>query len=62
MEQLIQILQSQQWFTILTAVVTLASAIAAITPTPAPGTFLAKLYALIDFTALNIGKAKDKGQ
>lgn len=62
MEQLIQILQSQQWFTILTAVVTLASAIAAITPTPAPGTFLAKLYALIDFAALNIGKAKDKSQ
>ena len=62
MEQLIQILQSQQWFTILTAVVTLASAIAAITPTPAPGTFLAKLYALIDFAALNICKAKEKGQ
>jgi uncharacterized membrane protein len=62
MEQLIQTLQSQQWFTILTAVVTLASAIAAATPTPAPDTFLGKLYALIDFAALNIGKAKDKGK
>ena len=62
MEQLIQTLQSQQWFTILAAVVTLASAIAAATPTPAPGTFLAKLYTLIDLAALNIGKAKDKGK
>ena len=33
-----------------------------VTPTPTPGTFLAKLYALIDFAALNIGKAKDKGE
>jgi hypothetical protein len=47
---------------IITAVVALASAIAAVTPTPAPHTFLAKLYALIDFAALNIGKAKDKGE
>jgi hypothetical protein len=46
---------------IITAAIALASAIAVVTPTPAPGTFLAKLYALIDFIALNIGKAKDKG-
>lgn len=62
MEQLIVLLQSNQWFTIFTAVVALASAIAAVTPTPASGTFLAKLYALIDLTALNIGKAKDKSK
>ena len=59
MDTLLQLL-SPQWVAIVTAVVTLASAIAAITPTPAPGTALAKVYWLIDLLAINIGKAKDK--
>ncbi len=62
MEQLLSLLQGNPWFTIFTAVVTLASAIAAVIPTPKPGTFLAKLYVFIDIAALNIGKAKDKGK
>lgn len=61
METLITLFKDQSWFTIVTAAVTLASAIAAATPTPAPGTFLAKLYSIVDLLALNIGKAKDKG-
>lgn len=61
MELLINFAQTQSWFGIVTAVIALASAIAAATPTPAPGTPLAKAYAIIDFLALNIGKAKDKG-
>jgi hypothetical protein len=61
MELLVNFVQTQSWFGIFTAVVTLASAIAAATPTPAPGTAIAKLYAVIDFLALNFGKAKDKG-
>lgn len=60
MELLVNFVQTQSWFGIFTAVVTLASAIAAATPTPAPGTAIAKLYAVIDFLALNFGKAKDK--
>jgi hypothetical protein len=47
---------------IITAIIALASAVAAATPTPAPGSFLAKLYSLIDLLALNFGKAKDKGE
>lgn len=62
MELLINFVQTQSWFSIVTAVIALASAIAAATPTPAPGTPLAKAYAIIDFLALNIGKAKDKGE
>jgi len=50
------------WVKVATAVVTLASAIAAVTPTPKAGTVWAKVYAVIDFLALNIGKAKQPGK
>lgn len=62
METLIQLVQNQPWYNILAATVALASAIAAITPTPKAGTVLAKVYGIIDLLALNIGKAKDKGK
>ena len=45
----------------LTSIVTGASALAALTPTPKDDSFMGKLYKVIDFLALNIGKAKDKG-
>jgi hypothetical protein len=45
----------------LTSIVTGASALAALTPTPKDDSFLGKIYKVIDFLALNIGKAKDKG-
>lgn len=60
MELIIKFLETQSWFNIFTAVVTLASLVAATTPTPKSGTFLGKAYALIDLLALNIGKAKMK--
>jgi hypothetical protein len=44
-----------------TSIVTGASALAALTPTPKDDTFVGKLYKVVDFLALNIGKAKDKG-
>lgn len=62
METLIQFIQTQSWFGIVTAVIALASAIAAATPTPKAGSVLAKVYAVVDFLALNVGKAKDKGK
>jgi len=45
-------------FNVLTAAVTLASAIAALTPTPQDDAWVAKAYKLLDIIALNIGKAK----
>ena len=60
MDILISFIQDQPWFGIITAVITLASAIAAITPTPKEGTLLSKVYGVIDLLALNVGKAKDK--
>ncbi len=50
------------WVQIGTAVVTLASAIAAVTPTPKEGSTWAKVYKIIDMLAINIGKAKDKSK
>lgn len=45
---------------ILTAAVALASAVAAITPTPKDDGIVKKLYKLLDLLALNVGKAKEK--
>lgn len=60
-EELVQLVANYPWFAVVTSAISLASAIASITPTPKPGTFLSKAYVVIDFLALNIGKAKDKG-
>lgn len=58
----VQFLQAQSWFNIVTSVVTLASAIAAATPTPKPNTKLANIYKVVDFLAVNVGHAKDTGK
>jgi hypothetical protein len=45
---------------ICNAIVTIASLIAALTPTPKDDNFFKKIYSILDLLALNIGKAKDK--
>jgi hypothetical protein len=45
---------------IISLIVTIASAIAALTPTPKDDKFIGKLYKIIDVCALNIGKAKEE--
>lgn len=62
METVIQILTERGWFEYVTATVTIASVIASVTPTPKEGSILAKLYKGIDWLAINVGKAKDKGK
>ena len=47
-------------FNVLTAAVALASAVAALTPTPQDDAWVAKAYKLLDVIALNIGKAKQQ--
>jgi|TARA_A100000172_G_C2979513_1_gene88859 hypothetical protein len=49
-----------QIITTVTLIVTVASLIAASTPTPKDDVWIGKLYKLIDLLALNIGKAKQK--
>lgn len=61
MDIILELIKNQPWFGVVTAVIALASAIAAITPTPKAGTWQAKVYGVIDFLALNVLKAKDTG-
>jgi hypothetical protein len=42
-------------------VVAAASVVAALTPTPVPGTLYAKIYKIVDLFAVNVLKAKDTG-
>jgi len=44
----------------ITTIVTVASIVAASTPTPKDDEWIGKLYKFIDLLALNIGKAKEK--
>jgi len=60
MELITNLLMNNSYISVITAVIALFSAIAAVTPTPKEGTFLSTLYKLVDLLALNIGKAKDK--
>jgi hypothetical protein len=62
LQLIISVLQTSPYLGIFTAVVTLASTIAAVTPTPKKGSKLGVAYKLIDLLALNIGKAKDKAE
>jgi hypothetical protein len=59
-QKAIEFLQHYPWFAVAATVISSASAIAAVTPTPKSGTALSKAYKVIDVLALNIGKAKNK--
>ncbi len=59
---ILPLVQANPYFGVFTAVVALASAVAAATPTPKKGSALGKAYKIIDFLAFNFGKAKDKGE
>jgi hypothetical protein len=61
MDIITSFVEGQAWFNWATAVIAAASAFAASTPTPKEGSILAKVYKVIDFLSVNVGKAKDKG-
>lgn len=44
----------------VTAIIAAFSAVAALTPTPKDDSWSGKLYKIVDWLALNVGKAKDK--
>ena len=49
-----------RWVQVIPWLVMFASLVAALTPTPKDDTLLKKFYKVIDWVALNVGKAKDK--
>ena len=49
-------------FNIVTAAVALASAVAAVTPTPKDDEWVATAYKYLDMIALNVGLAQDIGE
>jgi len=44
----------------LTAIIAAASALCALTPTPKDDSIVRRLYKVVEWLALNVGKAKDK--
>ena len=50
----------QSWIAVIPTIVMIASFIAAITPTPIDDGWMKKVQWVIDWFALNVGKAKDK--
>lgn len=51
----------EELIAVVTGVVTLASAICALTPTPKDDAIVGRLYKLVEALALNVGKAKQDG-
>jgi|TARA_Y100000114_G_C11736372_1_gene316407 hypothetical protein len=49
-----------RWIQVIPWLVMFASLVAALTPTPKDDTLVKKVYMVIDWIALNVGKAKDK--
>lgn len=61
MEMIISIIDIiPAWVGALAGLVTAASAITALTPTPQDDILVGKLYRFLDTLALNVGRAKDK--
>ena len=50
----------EQVYGVITGIVTVASAITAVTPTPKADSWLSGLYKIIEVLGLVVGKAKDK--
>ena len=48
------------WIAVIPTIVLVASFIAAVTPTPIDDGWMKKVYKVLDWCALNVGRAKDK--
>jgi len=52
--------QAPAWITALLSLMVAAKAIVALTPTPRDDEIVGQIYKIVEFLALNFGKAKDK--
>tara|TARA_A100001201_G_scaffold62724_2_gene59437 strand:- start:121 stop:378 length:258 start_codon:yes stop_codon:yes gene_type:complete len=60
MDMILEFISDKPWFGLIAAIITAAAAFCAATPTPKEGTWVSKIYKVVEFLALNIGKAKAK--
>ena len=49
-----------EWIAVIPSIVMGASLICALTPTPKDDEIVGKIYKILDWCALNVGKAKEK--
>lgn len=55
----IQALLGNSWFNIITAVIAVAAAVTAITPSKVDNAWLKKIVSLLNLIGLNVGQAKN---
>ena len=56
---ILNFISDKPWFGLIAAVIAGAAAFCAATPTPEKGSWKAKIYGVVEFLALNIGKAEE---
>ena len=62
MDMILEFISDKPWFGLIAAIIAAAAAFCAATPTPKEGSWVSKIYKVIEFLALNIGKAKAKAE
>ena len=60
MDMILEFISDKPWFGLIAAIIAAAAAFCAATPTPKEGSWVSKVYKVVEFLALNIGKAKAK--
>ena len=60
MDMILEFISDKPWFGLIAAIIAAAAAFCAATPTPKEGSWVSKIYKVLEFLALNIGKAKAK--
>ena len=60
MDMRLEFISDKPWFGLIAAIIAAAAAFCAATPTPKEGSWVSKIYKVVEFLALNIGKAKAK--
>ena len=58
MDMILEFISDKPWFGLIAAIIAAAAAFCAATPTPKEGSWVSKIYKVVEFLALNIGKAK----
>ena len=62
MDMILEFISDKPWFGLIAAIIAAAAAFCAATPTPKEGSWVSKIYKVVEFLALNIGKAKAKAE